>query len=171
MRSSLLLAACGLLLAACDTQSLEADLTSDAVAAAASASGPSASGHANLTVGGGLQTFSFNAREDRNGVVSGTFQLKSRGQHVKVHGTIECLSVVGNTAYLNGTVTRLDDQNPIPFDYAVGDHVYFAVVDNGEGRGAVDEWTDLYPAFDYPFCIDEGLPMEPNEGGNIQVRP
>jgi hypothetical protein len=41
---------------------------------------PSASGHANLTIAGGLQTYSFTAVQHQNGSVSGQLTLDSRAQ-------------------------------------------------------------------------------------------
>ena len=134
-------------------------------------SGPSASGHINFTVGGGLQTFSFHAREKKDGTVQGSFQVKSRGQATTVHGSIDCLTVVGNEAFLNGVVSKINEDSPLIGLLPVGSRVYFGVQDNGEGAGATDAWTDLFPAFAFAGCPDFDFPFLPSEGGNVQVKP
>src|SRR5262245_11568725 len=63
---------------------------------------PSASGHANLTINGGLQTYSFNAIQNRNGSVTGHLTLDSRGQNVIVQGDVNCLVINGNEAFIGG---------------------------------------------------------------------
>src|SRR5437867_12209486 len=60
---------------------------------AAPGSGPSASGHGNLTAGGELRTFSFTAVTHRDGSVTGEAQLNNRASGQKIHMAIDCLSV------------------------------------------------------------------------------
>ena len=72
-----------------------------------------------------LRTFSFVAHSN-----GGQFQIKNRSFDAKLHGSVECVTVVGNQAWFAGTVTQ-SDFDPIP----VGSIRAFTVVDNGEGQG------------------------------------
>lgn len=155
------------------------------VSAASGNSGPSASGHINFTIGDGLQTFSFHARTNKNGT-SGSFEVKSRGQDLQLHGDVTCLNVDGNEAIVVGPVTN----SKMP-EGLEGLELLWAVRDNGEGAGAADEWTDIFPAFlifdfyNVADCtelvpgdvltdianLDYGGVLPLNEAGNVQVKP
>jgi hypothetical protein len=131
--------------------------------------GPSANGHGNLTIAGGLQTLSFHAREFRDGTVTGSTVAKSRAQNVRIFADLDCLFVVGNTAVLSGVVTQSD--NPL---FPVGRGAIFRVVDNGEGANdPVDMMTDVI-IFAVPSALrcqtNFSAPLMPVEEGNIQVR-
>lgn len=135
------------------------------------AGGPSASGHGNLTIGGELRTFSFTAVTHRDGTVTGQGQLNNRQQGVKLHLTIDCLLVSGNTASVSGTVTSVSG----PTAVQVGDRFIFRVVDNGEGSKAPPDTISLVFSFPPSVMIDCKVPfvvpLLPIDGGNIQVRP
>jgi len=166
----LAVAATVLVAAACSEQQNPTGVALEPSLAVGGNAGPSAGGHANLTTGGGLQTFSFHARENEQGT-SGTFELFSRGQEAQFHGTVTCLNVVGNEAFISGVITN-SKLGAIP----VGTGVAWAVRDNGEGAGVADEWTDVFefvldcknftPAFILSLVV-----TVLNEGGNIQVEP
>jgi hypothetical protein len=131
-------------------------------------SGASASGHANLLIAGEQQTFSFHVRTMPDGSDEGTFQVKSRGQDITAHGVLDCLRIVGNTAFVSGVVTNTKE--PI---FGGATFVLFTVVDNGEGADAPpDTWSDIFLFF-APFSCDIfGLaPVNPVEEGNFQVNP
>ena len=169
VRFTIVLLAAGAFLACTEAPTGAADVDSPLFSTAGQ-SGPSASGHTNLTIEGGLQTFSFNARQKKDGTVTGTLQVKSRGQNTTVHGNIDCLTVSGNQAFLNGVVTKANADNP--FNIAPDDRLYFGVEDNGEGAGApADAWTDVFVFGSDATCLDPGLALIANEGGNIQVKP
>src|SRR3989442_870582 len=107
----------------------------------AAGSGPSASGHGNLTVGGELRTFSFTAVTKSNGSVTGEAQLKSRASGVIIHVEINCLKVVGNQAYISGVVRHAN--NPL----FVGHTSIFRVIDNGEGANRPPDELSLLTTF------------------------
>ena len=113
----------------------------------------------------GFRNFSFVAHSN-----GGQFQIKNRSFDAKLHGSIECVTVVGNQAWFAGTVTQ-SDFGPIP----VGSIRAFTVVDNGEGSKkdqpdqiarsvglvtiSAQDWCDLTPVRTL-FDIEQG---------NIQV--
>ena len=76
----------------------------------------SATGHGNLTVGGELRTFSFNAVRHQDGTVTGEWQLKSRATDVVMHGQVTCLLAIARptqgAAFMGGIVTRVDGDAP-----------------------------------------------------------
>jgi hypothetical protein len=141
-------------------------------------SGPSANGQATLILDGGRQTFSFHAREKKNGSVSGSVQAKSRGQDLGFHGDVDCFTVVGgNTAVIGGVLTQVRlGPNPA-FIFDVGDRFWFKVTDNGEGANSPgDEFTDVGILTNFPDVRCEEfppfsgfLPFLPIVKGNVQV--
>ena len=90
------------------------------------------SGHLIDTRGGpnagepGLRNFSFVALGN-----GGQFQVVNRTFSIRLHGSIECVTVVGNEAWFAGPVTESTRPELIP----VGSIRAFYVVDNGEGTG------------------------------------
>ena len=130
-------------------------------------SGPSANGQALFTFEGAKQTFAFHAREQSNGAVSGSFEVKAHAVDIRLHGNIDCLSISGNTAIMSGVVTHSNE--PL---FPVGTTSWFKVVDNGEGANALaDEWTDLFVLVGFDCTVDPGFALIPIEAGNIQVKP
>jgi hypothetical protein len=133
--------------------------------------GPSASGHGNLTILDGLQTLSFQARQFKDGSVTGSMVVKSRAQNARLFAELDCLHVLNNVAVLSGIVTKSD--NPM---FPAGRHVIFRVIDNGEGANdRPDMMTDVltYPGGTPKDChMLPGPPIDMVvEEGNIQVRP
>ena len=134
---------------------------------------PSANGQATLTLPylNGTQHFSFHARTDGSGNVTGSFETKSPGQDIRVHGNIDCLTVLadGKTAIMSGIATQVVGNG---FPIAVGNRVYFKVLDNGEGANAAgDKFSDYY--LSGATTCGTNLPLDMNniDGGNIQVKP
>jgi hypothetical protein len=152
----------------------------DAVVAAQSNSGPqSATGHGNLTVGGELRTFSFNAIRHRDGSVTGEFQLDNRASQVVLHGEITCLLAIARptqgAAFMGGVITRVDGNAP---GVTAGTPVVFSAFDNGEGSNDFpDAMTQVQPttpdvvARHCAVGLRVGGGAVPIEDGNIQVRP
>src|SRR5687768_3905919 len=81
--------------------------------------------------------FTFNARRNPNGKVTGSATLRNpsykngNGQTEKIQIDITCLKVVGNVAILGGTAKRKSSQ-------AKAEAVYFAVEDNGDAGAESD---------------------------------
>lgn len=134
--------------------------------------GTSANGQGGLDFGGKKQQFSFHATTDAAGNVSGSFEIKSPTQDLRLHGTISCLQVLpdGKTAYMSGTITqRVGDG--FPGNYLVGNAVYFKVADNGEGNNSTaDQFSDIFELGSAP-CANYSLILNPIVNGNIQVKP
>lgn len=140
------------------------------------ASGPSASGQGRIV--GTDRTFAFNAVTHPDGSVSGQGQLTytHNGNGVKIHFSIDCISVSGNEATMSGTVNHSNV-------FESGGPCWFRVVDNGEGKNASpDEMTGFLlcePNDPDPLCAQLTCDQDnesyagglfPIENGNIQVR-
>lgn len=142
-------------------------------------SGPSASGQGRIV--GTNRVFAFNAVTHPDGSVSGQGQLTytHNGNDVKIHFTINCISVSGNDAIMSGTVS-----NSKALPGYVGGPCWFKVKDNGEGANAPPDEITFF-IFCQPndisgFCatlicdVDHELDaggLNPIENGNIQVKP
>ncbi len=115
-----------------------------------------------------IRHFSFHANTLPNGSVKGNGVLTYTGGEFKLKFDIDCITVVGNTAQMSGTITK-DDVNPA----RVGWKCIFTVEDNGEGSNATaDRISLLFSAPSLPSCSTAfGLGLNPIEGGNIQVKP
>ena len=82
---------------------------------------------------------------------------------LKVHFTINCVNVEGNVATMTGI---WDDHGQGDFPY-----VLLRVVDNGQGRGAIDQVSPLYTLGNPVDCnFDYDLPLLEVSDGNIVVR-
>ena len=131
---------------------------------------PSASGHGNLTINGGLQTYSFNAIQNRNGSVTGNITLDSRGQNINLQGVVNCLVITGNEAIVGGIITHITPNSDPSFFFLVGQPFVLRVVDNGEGApDPVDLVSDVNAPAD--CSLGSFLPLSPIEAGNINVNP
>lgn len=102
-------------------------------------------------VDGAGDTIAFTAQEGRNGV-KGQVQFIDRtggtGQgQVKLHGTVTCLEVNGNTARIGGTATRTDDPDRTAFE--------LLVIDNGEGAANVQGDQIALAFVDSPECSED----------------
>lgn len=118
--------------------------------------------------------FSFEAHRNKDGTVSGHATIHNasftgaNGKTYQSQITLTCLKIVGNYAFLGGTVRRTNDPS-------LSDSAFFSVQDNGEpGKN-----TDLISlvAFDSMVgpqsCQNNNpgdFPMIPIDAGNIQVR-
>jgi hypothetical protein len=148
-------------------------------AASAGGFGGSANGGSHLTVHNvfGLQTlelrtFGFTAKLNRAGTADGWFNYTEVDDGTAFHadGSVWCLTVIGNDAWIGGTIEHASDPS---YD---GLGAWWHVTDNGEGANASPDITtflgvgtlaqtqtfcDTHPDYRHPFPID---------GGNIQVR-
>ena len=124
--------------------------------------------------------FSFTARKDADGNVTGQAQLVNRAfsgaegpAPYRLHIDISCMYTAGNIAVFGGTVKSTNDPG-------LDDAVFFSVQDNGE-PGTEDRISRTFFWDDDPgttgdpqACMLTGVtdfPLEPIESGNIQVRP
>lgn len=136
--------------------------------------GPSANGSAILSeedLFGYFQNFSFQAKENWDGSITGSIEFKCRiPGSGRAHGTIDCLTIEGNEAILSGVITQTDKNldflpENVPF--------WFKVVDNGEGNNyPADEFSDIYVLHESIPCGESlPVPLFPIENGNVQVNP
>ena len=127
----------------------------------------SATGSGHITVNGTLRTFAFTVNRNATGTASGQMEVINRDQGVRVHGAVNCLNVVGNTAIISGQVT--DANNPALEDT----YFWLKVVDNGEGSKApADKMTFALTVVPTLTCdTDLNVPYLDVEKGNIQIRP
>ena len=87
------------------------------------------SGGGTIEYGGALNTHAFTAQVDADGNVRGQAEFQLRYIDTTIHAEVNCLAVVGNTAWIGGTITR--SSNPAVVGPGLG--VLFQVQDNGEG--------------------------------------
>ena len=133
----------------------------------ASASG---AGHFTNPLNGVFVRDNFTARSDELGGVTGEYQ-RVAGAAI-IHGTITCLTVVGNEAWIGGTIDRA-----LFTPVGIGSDFVFRVIDNGEDGVSKDVFGrvgfNLTAGSAATFC-DSGVdpvPLPLNErDGNVQVR-
>jgi hypothetical protein len=126
---------------------------------------------------GSRSEFSFNARRNPNGKVTGQGILrnpsykKSNGQIEQIKIDISCLKVIGNLAVIGGMTKRKNNQTET-------EAIYFAVEDNGDAgadkifRGFFFD-DDPITKGDPQVCQSfepTVLVLEPIADGNIQVQ-
>jgi len=128
----------------------------------------------------GARHFSFNAKTNADGSVTGQAELTNKGftgangtSPYQLHIDISCMKKFGNTAYFGGTTKRTNDPSLV-------DAVFFAVQDNGE-PGKNDKISRVFFWDDDPdttgdpqACQNNAVtdfPLETIENGNIQVSP
>ncbi|MCK0179306.1 hypothetical protein MWU50_08400 [Flavobacteriaceae bacterium S0862] len=93
---------------------------------------PTASGQGTIDFGAeGKRHFSFNAITKKDGSVKGNGVLTYTGGELKIKFNIDCIRVVGNTAYITGKITS---HSGIPEN--AGRDCLFVAIDNGEGTNA-----------------------------------
>jgi len=123
-----------------------------------------ATGGGTVETGGTKVTIAFTAQVDAAGAVKGEAEFQLRTEDVTFHVDIDCLSVAGNQAWMEGVITTSSDPA------RVGTRVQWTVVDNGEGKGTQDQ-TSLPVAGTAGSCNQRpALPLIPWTNGNVQVR-
>ena len=119
-------------------------------------------------VSGALRTFAFTAKNRADGTVQGQYQIDNRDvSGSREHGTVTCLEVVGDEAWIGGIITH----SSVPG--REGTPRLFRVVDRGEGSGAPPDQASsvIVTAEARATChLRTFIPLEDLEGGNIQVR-
>lgn len=131
-------------------------------------SGPSANGAGHFDILGDLRTFSFHANEAKDGSVSGQAQIHNRNQDVASHIVVNCLRVVGNTAYVSGVISKSSNT------LLEGTGAVWSVRDNGEGANAPPDRISLafvgYTNVTNLCQLASPTPLHAIDG-NIQVKP
>lgn len=166
----------GLALAASVALCLSVSPTAQAAAETASANGQG-------TLDSGARHFSFSAKQNADGTVSGHATLTNKSftgtngtSPYKLQIEIVCMNDVGNnTVYFGGNVKSTNEGDPVYHD-----SVFFAVQDNGEPGKGVDKISRAY-FWDYdpavtgdPMACENNVagdfPLETIEAGNVQVK-
>ena len=120
---------------------------------------------------GTFRSFSFSAVKRADGTVTGQAQLNSRSFDVFVHISVDCLRVVGTTAYMSGRITHSSDLS----QGFIGELNRFAVQDNGDGPEAVDRVSTIpeNPGNADPKTCEDDMTDRPLarvvQRGNVQV--
>jgi hypothetical protein len=114
---------------------------------------------------GALRTFAFFARNNADGTTSGQYQVDNQGPAgSKEAGTVTCLEVVGNEAWIGGVITH----SSLPG--REGTARVFRVVDRGDGSPP-DQASLLIVGDATVTCHTRPLiPVEDLERGQIKVR-
>ena len=173
IRRLLVAATFALAVTACSDTSVQPTETSEIANpsfAAGGNSGPSASGAGHFEITDDLRTFSFHANTAKDGSVSGQAQLNNRFLGVATHIVVNCLRVVGTTAYVSGVISK----HSIPA--FVGTGARWKVQDNGEGANALPDRISLVtPGGPGGTPLNWCLSVSPTPtnaiAGNIQVKP
>ena len=176
MRTTTLLAICSAsLLIACDSAS-EPQLTASGPSPERGSVVKSVSGIASNTRGTSSRTFSFVAWKYEDGSVQGQFQWHFADSPNMGAGTVTCLTVEGDQAWIGGIIT---DHARYP-EY-IGLEGGFRVVDNGVGESAEADLISLVVPLPYPDIPDvpdaqtycngktEFPALEEVESGDIQI--
>ena len=130
----------------------------------------SARGGGHWHIGTALRNFAFTAKTRKDGTVQGQYQVDNRdAAGSREHGTVTCLEVDGNQAWIGGVISA----SSVPG--REGTPRLFRVVDMGEGSGdPPDQASPLIVLPDARVACHarptDGVPVQPLEGGNIQVR-
>ncbi len=114
-----------------------------------------------------LRTFAFTAKTRADGTVQGQYQVNNRDvAGSKEHGTVICLHVDGDQAWIGGVITH----SSVPGREGI--RRVFQVVDRGEGSGdRPDQASNLLMVLTTAECHTRPyLAPQDLEGGNIQVR-
>jgi hypothetical protein len=135
-------------------------------------------GHHTRTVGGVTEDtkFTFHANAKPGGT-TGSFHYDFRANGFAVSGTVSCVTVNGNQAWVGGVVDKVVTDNPA-FESLLGLEAWWRSIDNGEGSGAPpDSTTGL--GFGFPgstitsasWCADQpvALVLREVEQGNVQL--
>lgn len=128
----------------------------------------SVTGAGHFTQNGEFRNFSLAALRNADGSVTGQFESTARDFGFRAHGSVTCLTIVGNAAWLGGTIEQFP-ANPA-FE---GLDASWIVVDNGSGAGDVDQISQAFPGppgSAAQFCAGTpALPLNDVEAGSITV--
>lgn len=134
--------------------------------------GPKVVGSAHTISGGEHRVTTFSAVTLPDGSVSGEAQINAMSVDAWWHTRIECLAIVGNRAFLGGTITAASDAR-----IQLGSKSYFWVEDHGEGGGAPPDRVSIAGVNETPqgladFCglVQNLLPGLDVLRGNVQIR-
>ncbi|HTJ22784.1 MAG TPA: hypothetical protein VL383_10340 [Gemmatimonadaceae bacterium] len=124
-------------------------------------------------------TYTVTAQQMADGSAKGEMLFRAHDLRIQLKGTVTCLAVVNNRAYLSGVLTQIN----LPYEAS---HFALALEDNGEGSGATapDRVTIplLYDYYERSIgagndvlaarrpCMGSSAPLLEWTNGNVQVR-
>lgn len=124
-------------------------------------------------------TYAVTARQTADGSAKGEMLFRAHDLRIQLKGTVTCLAVVNNHAYLSGAITQIN----LPFEAS---HFALALEDNGEGSSATGPDRVTIPLlYDYHErsldaghgvfaarqpCLMSSAPLLDWTNGNAQVR-
>lgn len=151
------------------------------MAVSAQSSSDFAHGNGQIEFQDKVSNFSFTAKRRKDGTVEGTLVYHQRSattpeNNISVHMKINCLTVVGNTATIQGVITKadpefvlLDPNDPNSRFDLVGARAFMHVVDGGNGNSPADTASPLVITGGGDFC-SATFPQEMYRTTNIVVR-
>ena len=126
-----------------------------------------ASGGGTIEYAGALNTHAFTAQIDADGNVKGQAQFQLRYIDTTVHAEVNCLAIVGNEAWIGGTITRSSN----PAQVGLGLDILFRVQDSGEGDTSPPDMTSQLVWGAVPSCNTmPPLGLITWTNGNVQVK-
>ena len=92
----------------------------------------------------------------------------------KVHGSVICMGITGNTARIAGQITKVW-RNGVQVPITANTHAFWVVIDNGEGPATPDQVSlmgfQTAPVAATHCAVGTPTIVFPNQEGNVQVQP
>ncbi len=158
-----------IVVAACDATDFAGPDLHPSFAVAAAGPAYIVSGGGTVATPSGMSTYAFHASIGDAGDAKGKVELHFSSADARVHGTVTCLSVDGNQAWLGAVVTRSDLETG---NFAVGGDFVWRVSDNGEGTDAdaPDRVSSYFGGPAAEFCETRFEVFERDwSNGNVQI--
>jgi len=120
-------------------------------------------GSGHIYLGDEYRTFAFNAKTQKDGRITGEWQMNDRLAGTIAHGSVTCLGSSGNQAWIGGVILSSSDASQ------VGNDVYWRVVDNGEGATALPDEISEIPTLLPPGSAADACVNKPGTPALYQV--
>lgn len=141
--------------------------------------GDFAHGNGQIEFEGKTSNFSFTAKRRKDGTVEGFLVYHQRSatapeNNIDVQMRIDCLTVVGNTATIQGIITKADPESVFVPGYGdfslVGAAANMTVQDGGNGKDAADTASQLFITGARSNFCEIVFPPEMYRTTNVVVR-
>lgn len=161
---------CAAMLSACGAERTQAPIDGPSLTVSAGVLAAATGSGGFIAANGELRSFTFAAITHRDGTVGGQFQLVAGNADLVAHGTVTCMRVIGNQAWVGGTIDRNSIDLPLT-------HGWFRTVDNA-GSGSPDQISLLVIANNpagnllQAYCANtpEFPPLNTVTHGSITIR-